>query len=278
MALAFLIDRVGDFMAGDWIKVEASTPEKPEVYAVAEMLGIEPEHAFGCLCIIWIWADQQTIDGNAASVTKMLVDRKTGVKGFAEAMIKVGWLEQCDEGLRFVNFDRHNGQTAKKRAVTAKRVAKHKQEKRHSNESGNDKGNAKSVTAESESALPREEKRRDTPPHPHAGARERFPMSEAWEPNRDKLAAHIRMMNISGIAAQQITETIGEFRSYWITQDRKYSEDEWTQRFAKELKRVAVRSAGGNHAGSPRAGGNSPDFIEEDLDAIEEKYGGPIAH
>lgn len=137
-------------MAGDWIKIENTTPDKPEVFAIAEYLNIHPEHAFGCLCVLWIWADQQTIDGNAANVTKTLVDRKTGVPNFAEAMISVGWLLMTDTGLQFVNFDRHNGETAKQRALTAKRVAKYRV-----------KSNAESNGAVVTRPLAREEKRRE---------------------------------------------------------------------------------------------------------------------
>lgn len=133
-------------MAGDWIKVECVTPEKPEVFMIAEQLSIDPEHAFGCLVIVWIWADQQTTNGNAHGVTKLLLDRKTGVSGFAEAMIKVGWLEEKEGNLTFKNFEKHNGKSAKTRAQTAKRVASHK--KRNSNATG------------VSDALPREEKRR----------------------------------------------------------------------------------------------------------------------
>src|SRR5690606_26191535 len=61
-----------------------------------------------------------------------------------------GWLVQCGSNLSLPNFDRHNGKTAKNRALTAKRVAEFKSD-------GNAKGNARSVT----SALPREEKRRE---------------------------------------------------------------------------------------------------------------------
>jgi hypothetical protein len=53
-------------------------------------------------------------------------------------MKSVGWLIGDDMAFSFPNFDRHNGETAKKRAETTKRVKKHR--------------NAKSVT--------REEKRR----------------------------------------------------------------------------------------------------------------------
>jgi hypothetical protein len=137
-------------MAGDWIKVESVTPNKPEVFKIADLCDIEPEHAFGSLLCIWIWADQHTEDGNAVSVTRKLVDRTAGVSGFADAMEKVGWLVIDTDGACFPNFDRHNGKTAKNRALTAKRVANHKLK-------SNDNSNDASVS----SALPREEKRRE---------------------------------------------------------------------------------------------------------------------
>ena len=37
-------------------------------------------------------------------------------------MIDVGWLKAEEAGLVFTNFDRHNGHTAKKRSLSAKRV------------------------------------------------------------------------------------------------------------------------------------------------------------
>ena len=113
-------------MAGDWIKVEHVTPDKPEVWAMAERLGIDADAVVGKLVRIWIWADQQTHDGNARSVTKALLNRVSGVTGFAEAMIDVGWLKAEEAGLVFTNFDRHNGHTAKKRSLSAKRVEAHR--------------------------------------------------------------------------------------------------------------------------------------------------------
>lgn len=117
-------------MAGDWIKIQCATPDKPEIYQLAEALDITPEHAFGCVACLWIWADQQLQDCNAHGVTQTLLDRKSGVIGMTQALLSVGWLqEKCDEsghrsGYVFVNFDRHNGKSAKKRAATNARVAK----------------------------------------------------------------------------------------------------------------------------------------------------------
>lgn len=140
-------------MAGEWLKFEASTPEKPEVLAITVGMGWDdPDLTVGKLLRVWRWFDQQTVDGNAAGVTPALLDRMIGVSGLCGEMQKVGWLEVHDGGVRLPGFEKHNGNTAKKRVLTAKRVAKHK-----TNASGNDGTNARSVSE----ALPREEKSRE---------------------------------------------------------------------------------------------------------------------
>jgi len=108
-------------MAGDWIKIQHVTPDKPEVWQIAEITGLDADAVVGKLLRIWIWADQQTVDGNARSVTFALLNRISGVTGFAEAMVEVGWLLKEGMMVRFQNFDRHNGKTAKNRALGANR-------------------------------------------------------------------------------------------------------------------------------------------------------------
>lgn len=144
-------------MAGEWIKFEASTPEKQEVFSITVAMGWDdPDLTVGKLLKVWRWFDQQTVDGNAPRVTSALLDRIIGVSGFAQAMCDVGWLVSDETGLTLPNFDRHNGKTAKDRALTAKRVANHKSNAK-SNGKGNAEGNGASVTG----ALPKEEKRRE---------------------------------------------------------------------------------------------------------------------
>ncbi len=187
-------------MAGDWIKVENCTPDKPEVIRLASILGIDQDAVVGKLIRIWIWADQQTYEGNAPSVTKTFLDRCAVLSGFGDALEQVGWLSAGSFGLTFPNFEYHNGQTAKTRALTARRVRKHKSK---GNAEGNAEGNAK-VTL---SALTREEKRREEknaplPPkgefavqvkevfshyqtlHPQAKC---LPGSKTWNKIRDRL-------------------------------------------------------------------------------------------
>ena len=111
-------------MAGDWIKVESATPDKPEMVRMAQLLEIDQDSVVGKCLRVWIWADQQSRDGNALSVTDAFLDRLTFCPGFAVALRKVGWLTGREGHLSVPNFDRHNGQTAKKRALTSKRVSK----------------------------------------------------------------------------------------------------------------------------------------------------------
>jgi hypothetical protein len=140
-------------MAGDWIKMEVSTPDKPEVLAITVRLGWDdPDLTVGKLFRVWRWFDQHTTDGNAAGVTKALLDRIAGVSGFADAMQSVGWLLVSDMGLSLPNHEKHCGKTAKDRAQTAKRVATHKQKRT---------ANADSVTESVSDALPREDKREE---------------------------------------------------------------------------------------------------------------------
>jgi hypothetical protein len=132
-------------MAGEWIKFECSLPEKPEVMAITTALGWDdPDLTVGKLMRLFKWFDQQTVDGNANGVTPALLDRLIGVTGFVQALVDVGWLVAFDGGLSLHNFEKHNGETAKARAQTAKRVAKHR-------------SNSTPVT----SPLAKEEKRRE---------------------------------------------------------------------------------------------------------------------
>jgi hypothetical protein len=139
-------------MAGDWIKMECCTPEKAEVLAITAKMGWDDvDLTVGKLFRMWRWFDQHTENGNARGVTSALLDRIIGTSGFCEAVQSVGWIEIREDGINLPNFERHNGNTAKNRALTAKRVAKNKAK-------GNATGNAAGVT----SALPKEEKNRDS--------------------------------------------------------------------------------------------------------------------
>lgn len=111
-------------MAGDWIKLDCTTPDKPEIVAMAAHLKIDQDAVVGKCARLWIWANQQSVDGNALNVTDSFLDRLTYCPGFADALRVVGWLTGRDSRLSIPHFDRHNGQPAKTRALTKDRVGK----------------------------------------------------------------------------------------------------------------------------------------------------------
>lgn len=213
-------------MAGDWIKVEITTPDKSETLALTAAMGWDdPDLTVGKLFRLWRWFDQHTTDGNAVGVTNVLIDRIVGVTGFAEELQKVGWLEITEAGIRLPNFDRHNGMTAKNRAQTAKRVARHREASENKEKSSNAKrnasGNAQTVTR----ALAREEKRREdisnNPPNPPKGGKVKFdPVKiqlpewlnpEAWAQwCKDRKQ---RRKPITELAAKQQLKKLEEYRN-----------------------------------------------------------------
>ena len=110
-------------MAGDWIKMETCLARKPEVASgLTAALGLDEFAVIGRLFALWAWADEQSVDGNAVRVTEPFLDRLTNCPGFAVALRQVGWLAGRDGLLEFPNFGRHNGQTAKSRALARDRA------------------------------------------------------------------------------------------------------------------------------------------------------------
>lgn len=174
-------------MAGDWIKVEHATADKPEVGRIADRLGIDHDAAFGKVIRFWVWADQQAVSGNAFSVTKSAIDRVTYCPGFADALLEVDWLQARSGSFVIPRFDRHNGHSSKQRAETNRRVADHRRKR----------GNAEGVSHVTESPLqkPLPEKRREEGirERDHAGGRDDEPTGlhvVAPEPETPPLPDH----------------------------------------------------------------------------------------
>ena len=109
-------------MAGEWIKMRLDLASDPGVNRIRKATGIDADAIVGKLHRLWSWADVHTTDGIASGVDSGWVDEFAGVTGFAEGMIAAGWLECDTESVRFSNFDRHNGLSAKRRCTQKTRV------------------------------------------------------------------------------------------------------------------------------------------------------------
>lgn len=143
-------------MAGDWIKMRGNLWDDPRVSRLCDLTNQSEAAIVGGLYWLWATADQHTEDGIMPCLTLRQIDRKTGVQGLGQALCDIGWLADHPEGVRILNFEEHNGASAKKRCQTAKRVANFK--------SGNAEVTQPALADEQDSvssALPREEKRRE---------------------------------------------------------------------------------------------------------------------
>ena len=114
-------------MADDWIKVRTVLHEQRETLIVARELGVARLYAVGMCVRFWGWADSNTVDGNLPNMTPADLDEVMGVQGFARAMMLAGWLVADERGLLIPNHDRHNGKSAKRRAMDCMRQDAHRQ-------------------------------------------------------------------------------------------------------------------------------------------------------
>lgn len=108
----------------NWIKLEHQLHNKPEVLKIARLLKLSKYDVVGRLYAVWCWLDNNTKTGEDVPITDDDIDDMAECSGMASAMRSAGWLIGDQENLTFPNYTRHNGETAKKRAETNRRVAK----------------------------------------------------------------------------------------------------------------------------------------------------------
>lgn len=122
-------------MAGDWIKVEVATLDKPEVARMAELLGVKRDEMLGMLLRFWTWLDRHTGNGVVTHMSRLSIDDVMHVVGFGAVLESVGWGVFDDKAVTLTvpNFERHNGKPAKSRALGNKRKAEYDERKRNGN-------------------------------------------------------------------------------------------------------------------------------------------------
>ncbi|MAB24952.1 MAG: hypothetical protein CMK78_11475 [Pseudomonadales bacterium] len=110
-------------MAGEWIKMRTNLWDDPRVSRLCDLTDQPEAMVVGALYWLWAMADEHSEDGVLPGLTPGAIDRKTGVKGLGAALVAIGWLADHPEGVCVVNFDEHNGASAKRRSMEAKRKA-----------------------------------------------------------------------------------------------------------------------------------------------------------
>lgn len=110
-------------MAGDWIKMRGNLWDDPRIAHLCDLTDQSEAAVVGGLYWLWASADQHSEDGVMPGLSLAGINRKTGIKGFGEALISVGWIADHPEGIRIIRFEEHNGSSAKRRCSDAQRKA-----------------------------------------------------------------------------------------------------------------------------------------------------------
>ena len=113
-------------MAVGWIKVETCTPGKAEIIRLARLLSMKHDEALGVVIRFWVWADSNTVDGVVDGVAPTDVDAVLSCPGLCRGLEAVGWLviDKEKERISIPKFERHNGESAKKRALNTERQSR----------------------------------------------------------------------------------------------------------------------------------------------------------
>ena len=104
-----------------WIKVETHTPDKAEIRHIARLCRCTKADAFLAFFRVFVWLDEQTEDGQVDFFTADDADDIAKLKGFGEALQEVHWITFGPTGAVVANWERHNGQSAKRRCLDAER-------------------------------------------------------------------------------------------------------------------------------------------------------------
>ncbi|MGB2246180.1 MAG: hypothetical protein ACPH3N_00845 [Alcanivorax sediminis] len=170
-------------MAGDWIKMRSNLWDDPRIARLCDTTDQPEAMVIGGLYWLWSAADQHTEDGLMVGLSLRQIDRKTGIKGFGDALVAVAWIAEEEGGIRIVNFDEHNGASAKRRVMEAKRKAS---VRKVSASDADNKQTASGSDAELEKEKDLEkEKRKDIPPKSPKGGRKKpaTPIPDDFTPN-----------------------------------------------------------------------------------------------
>jgi hypothetical protein len=186
-------------LAGDWIKLEHATLDKPEIRKTARMLGVKHGEALELYLRWWVWLDVNSVDGLVDGLVDADVDDLMRCQGFSACMRSVGWLStDVDTGkLRVSGFSTNNGESSKKRALTNRRQSKWRAKVDGSVDARVDGG-------ASQKASTREEKRRVVnpivPSEPFELFWKTWPIN-ARKVNRKDCVAFWRQENLDGVGA-----------------------------------------------------------------------------
>lgn len=124
-----------------WIKLEKDLETDIRVHRIAKRLGVtDVTHGrytgnagvtvvLGALARLWMYADSHIREDDSLDMTPDEIDEWLGIPGFCRAMPEDWLLVRPDGCVELPQFQEHNSPEAKSRALTQRRVARHRKRK-----------------------------------------------------------------------------------------------------------------------------------------------------
>ena len=101
----------------NWIKVQTNLRTSPKLVRISSALEWTAVQTLGAVINSWMIADEHATEtGLLEGLSFSDLDWMIGSIGLSQAMANVGWLKETSEGVQFINYEEHNGSTAKSRA------------------------------------------------------------------------------------------------------------------------------------------------------------------
>lgn len=207
-------------MAGDWIKVEHATRQKPEVLLAAEMLGISRREAVGLFLDYFLWLDEAlpaafaNRDAVVTHMSRKSFDMVLDCAGFAATLECIGWAQFDDDArtLTVINADSHNGKAAKSRCLARNRMKRMRDDVVTPTASLEKRREEKKKNVEEKAAAPQITSPSDK--HRALAAELGVNCDSEWAAFNDKIVAKGKAW---------FTDKAAAF-SGWLRQERKYAE------------------------------------------------------
>lgn len=182
-------------MAAGWIKMRVDLHAHPKVVRISSALTADRLRVVGALLVVWSVFDAHTETGRLEGYTLDAMDSVIGWPGFCAAMRDAGWLtDDNGQAIEMPDFERHNGESAKRRAMEAER-------KRSARTSADRTDSVRKMSAATaDKKRTREEKRREeniqteeARPAPLPFTSEQFTEAWAnWEKHRSEIKKPIK--------------------------------------------------------------------------------------
>lgn len=110
-----------------WIELHQTVTDHRKVLRLKQMLKIRPSHVVGHLCFLWLWALDNTRDGDLSGIPPGVIAQAADynprkAEAFVEALTAAGFLDRDEAGLRIHDWPDYGGRLQELRKKNAQRM------------------------------------------------------------------------------------------------------------------------------------------------------------